>query len=398
MMHCPVEKKCGACSYIHTEYDEQLKIKRDAIRKLYPKYNVEPVMGMKDPYHYRHKIYATFAMDQKGKIKAGMYEEDSHKVVSTSDCFIQNETANRIINSICNIANDMRYTAYNEDRGTGILRHAYLRVSHQTGKVLLVIVIGSKELPGSKRFVSELVRRQPMIETVLLNWNHKKTSMILGERDKVLYGKGFITDTIDGVSFRISSRSFYQVNPVQTQKLYQTAIKLAKIEDTDVVLDACCGIGTISLLATKKAKEVIGVEINPNAIHDAKLNAKQNQITNAQFYCADSEKFMNEFNRKIDVLILDPPRAGMGEIAMKAIQRLSPERIVYVSCNPNTQVQDLKFIKKEYEIKKIIPVDMFPHTPHVETVVCLSKKNMKADDYVEIGLNTEDYYRIKEGK
>ncbi len=374
MMECELSNRCGACSYMGTEYEETLKIKRDQVRRLYPKNNVEPVLGMQNPAHYRHKVYATFRTDRNGKMRAGMFEEDSHKIVPTTNCLIQHETANRIINSICRISEQMGIFAYNEDTHMGVLRHAYVRVSHQSGKVLLVLVIGSKELPGSRHFIQELLKRQPMIETIILNWNHKKTSMIQGEREKVLYGKGYITDTILGKTFRISSRSFYQVNPLQTERLYKTAIDLAKITKEDTVLDACCGIGTISLIASDKAKQVYGVEINPSAIRDAQFNARQNHVTNAVFTCDDAEHYLSVLNEKVDVILLDPPRSGMGRNAMESIRNHAPDRIVYISCNPETQAKDLKVLNKDYTIKKIIPVDMFPMTEHVETVCLLTRR------------------------
>ena len=355
------------------EYKDQLKQKQKYVQKLYREYTVDPIIGMKDPYHYRHKVYASFYQDRYHHMHAGLYEENSHRHIDSSACLIQHVRANNILKTICNIADSMRISAYQEDRGTGTLRHAYIRVSKASGDVLLVIVIGSKELPGAKHFTEQIVKAHPEIKTVILNYNHEKTSMILGRREKVLYGKGYITDKIDDISFRVSSRSFYQVNPVQTQVLYHTALELADIEENENVLDACCGIGTISLLAAKKAQHVTGVEISEEAIRDARNNAGLNNIENASFYASDITAFLRKNNNHFDTVILDPPRAGMGEAAMRSIAQMKPDKIVYVSCNPNTQVQDIGILKNSYSIEKIIPVDMFPFTKHVETVVLMSR-------------------------
>ena len=373
---CRVRKQCGGCRYMGTAYVEQLNQKRKYVQSLFPKKEVDMVIGMEDPFHYRNKVYAAFGYDRNQKLIAGMYEENSHDLVFEKNCLIQNETANRIVASLCDIAQKMKIEPYNEDTGWGVLRHAYLRVSHETGKVLLVIVIGSRELPGSKHLVQELVKANPEIETIVLNKNSKETSMVLGDWERVLYGPGFITDTIGGLQFRISSRSFYQVNPVQTEKLYAKAIEMAQINKTTTVLDACCGIGTISLLAAKRAKEVVGVEINEAAIKDAEFNAKKNNIQNVQFFCDDAENFLDRLLDKPDIVLLDPPRAGVGKRFMQSLAKMGPKRIVYISCNPKTQAEDVKeAMHNGYAVKQIVPVDLFPFTNHVETVVLLSKMN-----------------------
>lgn len=374
MKHCPSAKKCGACTYIHTDYQEQLKMKREEIRKLYPKENVEPVTGMKDPYHYRHKIYASFYMDKTKKIRAGLYEESTHKTVNSEMCLIQHSKANLILKTVCETAGKLHIPVYDEKTGRGTLRHAYLRISHDNGDVLLVIVIGSKDLPSSKTFVSMLREKHPEIKTVVLNYNNAFTSMILGKRDRVIYGKGVIFDKIAGITFGISAHSFYQVNPEQTEKMYAAALKMAKLKDTDIVLDACCGIGTITLLAAQKAKKVIGVEINPAAVKDAVNNAKLNHITNAGFIADDAENMIRNSDIRPDVVFLDPPRSGLSESFLNTLGKKAPERIVYISCYPPTQAENINILKKYgYRIRKIVPFDNFPFTRHVETVVLLSR-------------------------
>ncbi len=372
---CQAHDRCGGCQYMKVAYKEQLFQKRKYIQTLFPKNEVDFVIGMDNPYHYRNKIYATFGYDKKGRLIAGMYEENSHNLIFEPNCLIQNETGNRIISSMVQIATKMHIQPYNEDKHFGVLRHAYLRISHMTGKALVVIVIGSKDLPGSKKFVHELIQQNPEIESVVLNWNDEDTSMILGERERVLYGKGTILDQIGGVTFRISSKSFYQVNPVQTEKLYAKAIELAQLNKHTTVLDACCGIGTISLLAATQAKEVVGVEINPSSIADAQHNAKVNHIDNAYFYCDDARTFLDRLLDKPDVILLDPPRSGMGKAFMEQLGQMGIKRCVYVSCNPKTQAEDIKVLYKYgYKVEKIVPTDLFPFTNHIENIVLITKK------------------------
>ena len=375
MKYCPSAKKCGGCRNIHEPYENSLAFKQDKVNKLYAGKKVERIIGMEDPYHYRHKIYASFSQTRDGRIIAGMYEENTHRLIDSRMCLIQHARANAILQTICTVATDMKLEAYDEDRGTGTLRHAYLRVSHANQEVLVVIVIGSKDLPGSRSFVQKIVSAHPEIRTVILNWNRENTSMILGPKDKVLYGKGYIEDEIDGMVFRISAHTFYQVNPVQTEVMYSTALQYAQLKKTDTVLDMCCGIGTISLLAARKARYVLGVEVNPKSIQDAGKNAVRNHIRNAEFQAMDGEEFIHELLDTPDVVFLDPPRSGFSGSFMQALEKLGPQKIVYVSCNPVTQARDLKVIESNYRIEKIQPVDNFPFTSELECIVSLTRKN-----------------------
>ncbi len=375
MKYCPSAKKCGGCRNIHEPYENSLAFKQDKVNKLYAGKKVERIIGMEDPYHYRHKIYASFSQTRDGRIIAGMYEENTHRLIDSRMCLIQHARANAILQTICTVATDMKLEAYDEDRGTGTLRHAYLRVSHANQEVLVVIVIGSKDLPGSRSFVQKIVSAHPEIRTVILNWNRENTSMILGPKDKVLYGKGYIEDEIDGMVFRISAHTFYQVNPVQTEVMYSTALQYAQLKKTDTVLDMCCGIGTISLLAARKARYVLGVEVNPKSIQDAGKNAVRNHIRNAEFLAMDGEEFIHELLDTPDVVFLDPPRSGFSGSFMQALEKLGPQKIVYVSCNPVTQARDLKVIESNYRIEKIQPVDNFPFTSELECIVSLTRKN-----------------------
>jgi len=388
--YCPIYKKCGGCAYINEEYEKTLLNKHEYVQKLFGKIKVDEVKGMKDPYHYRHKIYASFYSDKYNQIHAGLYEENSHRLIDSKMCLIQHVKANDILRTMCTLAQSFKIEPYNEDTGRGVLRHAYIRISRSTGKVMLVIVIGSKGLPSSKNYVKKLVEAHPEIETVIINYNHEHTSMILGRKSDVVYGKGYITDQIGNLLFRISPQSFYQVNPEQTEVIYNTALEMAQLKKTDTVLDVCCGIGTIALSAAPLCKEVIGVEINEQAIRDAEKNMKLNGIENVEFYAEDAERFIQRLDTKPDVVFLDPPRSGMSEPFIRTLNRLAPKKIVYVSCNPATQIRDIRlFAKAGYRVQKAVPVDNFPFTKHVETCALLVRESAHKDETVSIKVNTD---------
>lgn len=375
MKSCIYKDKCGGCQYQGVDYNKQLEIKQLKIEELFKDCKVERIQGMDNPIHYRHKVFATFSSNKQRKVTCGIYEENSHRVVPMEDCLIQNEKANKILISLCDIASKMRIAPYNEDKKIGVLRHAYIRVAYHTNEILLVLVLGNKVFPGRKEFIAKLRQLHPEITTCLTNINTKQTSMVLGEQENVLFGKGTIQDILCGVRFQISSQSFYQVNPEQTEKLYSKAIEMADITKNDSVLDAYCGIGTISLIAAKSAKEVVAVEVNKTAVKDAIFNAKLNSISNAKFIAKDATEFMYDFasaKNKIDVAFIDPPRAGSDEKFLLALSTLKPAKIIYVSCNPVTQKRDVNYLKtKGYELIKIQPVDMFPFTEHIETIALL---------------------------
>lgn len=376
MKKCAVSRKCGGCRYLEVPYSDQLKKKRNMVRELFPGADVQEVRGMEDPYHYRHKIYCAFGYDRYHHVRAGLYEENSHRIVYTTSCLIQHTAANRLIADLCRYAEELKIEPYEEDTENGHLRYAYIRVSHHNQKIMLTLVIGSKFLPNEKALIGMIRKDHPEVVTTVLNYNRGHDSMVLGQKERVLFGKGRLLDRIDGVTFSISSRSFYQVNPVQTEVLYRTALELAEIRKTDNVLDLCCGIGTISLLAARKAAFVLGVEINPQAIADARMNARLNEIENTEFVAMDAEVFMERLGERPDIVFLDPPRAGLTEKTLQAIARLRAKKIVYVSCNPETQARDTKFLYKNgYRIRTIVPVDQFPFTGHIETIVLLQKLN-----------------------
>lgn len=375
---CSVSKKCGSCQYQGVPYKEQLAAKQKRMKKLLGKFaNVKPIIGMDDPFYYRNKVHAVFDRDKKGNIICGTYEAKTHKVVPIEECMIEDKISQEIIRTIRDMLKSFRIKTYDEDTGYGLLRHVLVRRGFFTDEIMVVIVIGSPIFPSKNNFVKALRKKYPQITTVVLNVNDKKTSMVLGERDIVIYGKGYIRDTLCGCTFRISPQSFYQVNPVQTEILYKTAIEYAGLGRKETVIDAYCGIGTIGLVAAKRAKNVIGVELNPDAVRDARINAKENKITNARFYQGDAGEFMEnmaENGEHADVVFMDPPRTGSDKKFMSVI-KLNPSRIVYISCGPETLARDLEYLTKHgYDVRKIQPVDMFSFTDHCENICLLTKK------------------------
>ncbi len=376
---CSVSKKCGSCQYQGVSYKEQLAAKQKRMKKLLGKFaNVKPIIGMDDPFYYRNKVHAVFDRDKKGNIICGTYEAKTHKVVPIEECMIEDKISQEIIRTIRDMLKSFRIKTYDEDTGYGLLRHVLVRRGFSTDEIMVVLVIGSPIFPSKNNFVKALRKKYPQITTVVLNVNDKKTSMVLGERDIVIYGKGYIRDTLCGCTFRISPQSFYQVNPVQTEILYKTAIEYAGLGRKETVIDAYCGIGTIGLVAAKRAKNVIGVELNPDAIRDARINAKENKITNARFYQGDAGEFMEnmaENGEHADVVFMDPPRTGSDKKFMSSVIKLNPSRIVYISCGPETLARDLEYLTKHgYDVRKIQPVDMFSFTDHCENICLLTKK------------------------
>ena len=383
-MDCKLRaKNCGGCPMLATEYAAQLKKKEADVRALLGKYGpVAPIRGMETPYHYRNKVISTFAPAAGGKLTSGIYAARTHKVLPVESCLLQDEVLNKVMLAVRAAANACRYQPFNEDKGTGLLRHCLLRRGVATGQVMVVLVTAQPVLPGAKNFVKALLaeaeKRGVPVTTVVQNYNPRRTSVVLGEDEKVLYGKGFILDTLCGKTYALSPRSFYQVNPVQTAVLYGLAIDAAHLTGKEVVLDAYCGIGTIGLTASDKARQVVGVEVNRDAVRDAIGNAKQNNSKNVRFFCDDAGHFMTEMaarGEKVDVVFMDPPRNGSDEAFLQSVCRLKPKKVVYISCNPQTQKRDLKTLTAGgYQVKEIQPVDMFPQTAHCENI-CLLTRN-----------------------
>lgn len=379
---CPVDKKCGGCHYLHLPYEKQLRLKQKQVEALLrPFCKVYPVTGMEEPFHYRNKVHAAFDRTREGKIISGIYQEGTHKVVPVKSCLIENEKADAIIGDIRGLLRSFKIKTYDEDTGYGLLRHVMIRTGHATGQVMVVLVLGSPILPSRNHFVKALRELHPEITTIILNVNDKKTSMVLGEKETVIYGKGYIEDELCGCRFRISSKSFYQVNSIQTEKLYRKAIELARLTGKERVIDAYCGIGTIGIIASAQAGEVISVELNKDAVRDARKNAARNQVKNISFYQNDAGVFMTgmaEQGEKADVVLMDPPRSGSNEAFMSSVVTLAPKRVVYISCNPETLARDLKYFTSHgYRAEGAWPFDMFPMTEEIETVCLLSSRNAK---------------------
>ncbi len=375
---CRLQGKCGGCKYLNLPYDEQLKKKQLEIKKILGKYGeIEEIIGMNNPYYYRNKVHHAFTRDRSGNIISGPYEANSHWILNCENCFIEDKKSQEIIHEVRSLIKKFKIRTYDEDKSYGVLRRVLVRRGFETGEIMVVIVIGSDFLPYAKEFTMTLVKNKPEITTVVLNYNSKKTSMILGEKERVLYGPGYIYDVLCGKKFRISSKSFYQINPIQTEKLYKTAIDFACLGANDTVIDAYCGIGTIAICASDKAGKVIGAELNKNAVRDAKINAKENKAQNTEFYSEDAGVFMQKMaakGRRADVVFMDPPRNGSTVKFMAALIKMNPKKIVYISCEPTSLARDLKYLTSNgYKCERIKPVDMFPNTVHVETVVLMSK-------------------------
>lgn len=375
---CPVEGRCGGCRGFSISYEEQLKRKERQLAALCGKFGKwDGMIGMENPYHYRNKVHAVFGEGRHHTIISGTYEEKSHRIVPIDSCLLENEKADAIIVSIRELLKSFKIRPYNEDTGYGLFRHVLIRTGHATGQIMVVLVLASPILPAKKNFVNALLKLHPEITTVVLNVNGRGTSMVLGEREIVLYGKGYIEDILCGKTFRISPKSFYQINATQTEKLYAKAVEYANLTGRETVLDAYCGTGTIGMIASDKAAKVIGVELNGAAVRDARINAKRNGVSNITFYEKDAGEFMVQMAAKggsVDIVLMDPPRAGSDEAFLNSVVKLSPKRIVYVSCNPETLARDLQFLtKKGYKMIKGTGVDMFPWTASIECVVLMSK-------------------------
>ena len=381
MDRCPHFPACGGCQLQGVPYAQQLSGKQRHIEALLGGFApVAPILGMKDPRHYRNKVHAVFALDQQRHIVTGTYRTGSHAVVPVDACGINDEKCDAIILTIRRLVQSFHLPVYDESRRSGWLRHVLLRRGFATGQVMVVLVAVSPHFRGQNDFIRELRRLHGEISTVVLNINDRFGPVVLGKTSKVLYGSGYIEDTLCSLRFRISPSSFYQVNPVQTEKLYRTAIEFAGLTGRETVLDAYCGIGTIGLIASTKARQVIGVELNGEAVKDAIANAKLNGIKNAWFTAGDAGEAMVHMARegaRPDVVLMDPPRAGSDGTFLRALLKAAPKTVVYISCCAETLARDLKTLTAGgYRVRQIQPVDMFPFTEHIETVVKLTRAGL----------------------
>lgn len=396
---CPVYKKCGGCQLQNLTYQEQLAFKQKKVSKLLSQFcKVQPIIGMESPFHYRNKVQAAFRTDRNGRIISGVYQSGTHRIVSIDECMIEDAIADKIIVAVRKMLKSFKLTTYDEDTQRGFLRHILVKRGFATNEVMLVLVTGTPVFPSKNNFVKAITKEFPEIKTVVQNINPYRTNLVLGDVQKILYGKGYIEDILCGCKFRISPKSFYQINPIQTEVLYGKAIEFAKLKGNETVLDTYCGIGTIGIIAAKNgAGSVIGVELNKDAVKDAVQNARANDLKNIRFYQGDAGEFMeaaSEEDEKPDVVFMDPPRAGSDKKFLSSLIKMSPKTVVYISCNPETMARDLYYLTQNstYKVKKIQPVDMFPHTSHVETCVLLGRKivNDKNVEYMHVDYEPED--------
>ena len=391
---CPIDSKCGGCEWLTVPYAEQLQRKQHEVEGLFdglldPETAVRPILGMDDPRYYRNKVVSPYVgiWDKKARqmrVLCGMYERGTHRVIDSDECLLENREAKRIILTIRDLMRRFRIEPYDEDTDEGFLRHVQVRVGHTSGEIMVTVVTREDQFPGAKGFVRALREKHPSITTVVQNVNTRQTNVILGDKERTLFGPGFILDELCGLSFRISSKSFYQVNSTQTEVLYRRAIEMAKLTGTEVLMDAYCGTGTIGLVAARGvdgnpgAARVIGVEERPDAVADARNNARHNGIKRAEFVAADAGEYMHRMadeGAPLDVLMMDPPRAGSTPEFLKAACELAPKRIVYISCNPQTQARDAAFLaERGWRIVEMQPVDMFPHTSHAENIILLERR------------------------
>ena len=374
---CPYAKKCGGCQMQNLRYEDQLRWKQAQVQRQIGRFcRVQPILGMENPLHYRCKVQAAFA-PVHGRTVSGIYQSSSHILVPVEHCMIEDEGAQRIVADVRRLMPKFRVTPFDEDARRGVLRHVLVRRGWATGQYLAAIVSFTPVFPSKRRFAEALVRLHPELTTVVLNVNRQRTSMVLGSEEHVLYGPGFIEDELCGLRFRISASSFYQVNPLQAERLYRAAIGMAQLTGKESVLDAYCGVGTIGLAASSQAGRVAGVELNPAAARDASGNARRNNVRNARFFAGDAGEFLRDAaagGEPFDVVLMDPPRAGASREFLEAICAAAPRRVVYISCNPETQARDLRFLTSHgYHAERAQPVDMFPFTHHIENIVSLSR-------------------------
>ncbi|MBQ6893555.1 MAG: 23S rRNA (uracil(1939)-C(5))-methyltransferase RlmD [Clostridia bacterium] len=377
---CPVYKKCGGCQ-LDVTYRQQLSYKQRTVIKMLGRYcRVEPIVGMDDPLHYRAKVSAAFGYS-RGQVISGVWQSSSGHIAKIDSCALEDERAEAIISAIKKLLPMFKLKTYDERDGSGFLRFVTIRIGKATGEILVALGTNSGTFPAVKNFVQALVKQCPNITTITRNVSTDRLNLLLGKNETVLHGDGYITDRLCGYDFRISARSFFQINPVQTEKLYSTAVDFAELAGNERVIDAYCGVGTIGIIASKNAGEVLSVEQNADAVKNAIENVKLNKIHNVNVIGSDAGQFMEEMAKNgesADVVFTDPPRAGCSKQFLSSLITLSPKRIVYVSCNPETLARDLYFLTKNgYKATKIKPVDMFPYTRHVECIVSLAKENEK---------------------
>lgn len=380
---CSTYKRCGGCNLRHIKYEETLKMKQNAVQSLVNKtlknkVEVQKTIGMENPFHYRNKAQYPIGINKEGEAVIGVFAQRTHEVIPMEKCLIQNPKSEEIAKFVLQFIKDNKISVYNEKTGKGLFRHIVIKVGIKTNEIMCILVVNGKSIPKETKLIEELTTKFPQIRTIVKNINIKNTNVILGKENINIYGNGYIQDILGEYTFRISPLSFYQVNPVQAEKLYNLGVEMAQITKQDTVFDLYCGIGTITLFMSKYAKKVYGIEIVEEAIKAAKENAKMNKVDNTEFYAGDVEIVLdNLINNKgisADIVMFDPPRKGLDRNSINNILKIKPKKIVYISCNPATLIRDLAYFEDQYDIKTIVPVDMFPFTSNVECCSVLQLK------------------------
>lgn len=381
---CTTYKRCGGCDLRHINYEYTLRMKQAIVQNLVNKtlskdIEVKLTIGMQEPYYYRNKLQYPIGKNDKGKAIMGVFAKRTHEIIPVENCFIQNSKAQEVAREFVNLMNDQHISVYDEISRTGAIRHIVVKVGVYNNEIMCMFVTNEEKIQNEEVLVKKLITKFPNIKTIIKNINQRNTNVILGDKNAVLYGNGYIKDKLGEYTFKISPMSFYQTNPIQTEVLYNKAIEFAKLNNDDVLCDLYCGIGTIGIFASRYVKKVYGIEIVEEAIEMAKENAVLNGIQNIEFMAGDVEKvferMLQENNVIPNVIIVDPPRRGLDNTTIETILKLGVSRLVYVSCNPATMVRDLKLLEEKYEVKEIQPVDMFPFTNGIECVVGLQIKN-----------------------
>ncbi len=384
---CVYYNRCGGCDLRHIKYEKTLDIKKKMVQSLVNKtlnnkIEVNNTIGMEKPFNYRNKAQYPVGLDKDGNATFGVFANRTHEIIPTKDCKIQTKISEEIAKYIIEFIKENNINVYDEKMGKGVFRHIIVKVGMTTEEVMCVFVVNEEKIKNEKELILGLKEKFPEIKTIVKNVNNKNTNVILGNKNIILYGNGYIEDKLGGFTFKISPMSFYQINPIQTEKLYNLAIQKAELTGKETIFDLYCGIGTIGIFASKHVKQVYGIEIVPQAIEDAKENAKINNIINAEFMVGDVEFALSELieKRKImpEVVFVDPPRKGLDNTTIQNLLKVEPKKIIYISCNPATLMRDLKILEEKYQIQDITPVDMFNWTKHVECVSVLGlKENVK---------------------
>lgn len=385
---CSTYKRCGGCNLRHIKYQETLRIKKEMIQNLANKnlkkeININNVIGMEEPYYYRNKLQYPVGKNKDGISVMGVFASRTHEIIPTKNCLIQNRKAQEVANNIFSAIKENNISIYDEKTRKGAVRHIIVKIGVKTNEIMCIIVTNENVITNEDELVNKLKNKFPEVKTIIKNINSKNTNVILGDKNIILYGDGYIYDELMGYKFKISVKSFYQTNPIQTEKLYKKAIEFANLNENDILCDLYCGIGTIGICASNKVKKVYGIEIVEEAIEAANENAKINDVDNIKFIVGDVEKafkkLLEEDKVKPTAIIVDPPRRGLDNVTINKILETEVKKLVYVSCNPATMIRDIKMLEEKYEVKELQPVDMFPFTSHVECVAVLKLNNCTND-------------------